>query len=384
MYKVRSIDPILEKSSHTQSIYIIVFSVPQYIYISIIVYPSNLGSSINCLILILQSDMEYRSIDITIISAEGLNDVNLVSKMDVYVVASISGVRKMTPVDKRGGTFPKWNHRMQFSVAESAVNKPHLCLLFQIRSDRVLGDKDIGYVSVPLRDLLAGGYTDTERIVEYQVQKPSGRPKGTLKFSFKFDGNITHPSTAAPAKVHEPVTAYPPYVDPSKAGAAAPEKVHEYVTAYPPYVDPSKAGTAMAYPPYGGASTAGAAVPVKGQEPVQAFPPNMGSNTTGAPPPAGVAMAYNPPPAYAYPPHTAGYGYPPPPQAYPAPPMAGGYGYAQPQVQKPKKKKNNFGMGLGAGLLGGLLVGDMLSDAGDMGSYDGGFDDAGFDGGFDF
>ncbi|XP_059629562.1 protein SRC2-like [Cornus florida] len=230
--------------------------------------------------------MAYHTLDITIISAEGLDDVNLVTKMDVYVVASISGVRKLTRADKHGGTKPKWNHHMNYFVAESALQKPDLCLTFTLRSDRVLGDKDIGYVYVPLPDLLAGN-TTSERVVEYPVQKPPEEPKGTLKFSYKYDGKFTPPHTAAPAKAHEPVTAYPASVDSSKAGAAAQAKV---------------------------------------QEPVTVHPPNISVSTTVAQP-ARVAMAY-PRPPYTYPPQQAagGFGYPPLPQEYPVPAMAG-YGY---------------------------------------------------------
>ncbi|XP_059629559.1 protein SRC2-like [Cornus florida] len=93
--------------------------------------------------------MAYRTLDITIISAEGLDDVNLVTKMDVYVVASISSVRKLTPADKHGGTKPKPPRRQH-----------HL----------------------------------------------------RLKFSYKYDGKFTPPHTAAPAKGQEPVTVHPPNI----------------------------------------------------------------------------------------------------------------------------------------------------------------------------
>uniref|UniRef100_A0A5B6YU67 C2 domain-containing protein n=1 Tax=Davidia involucrata TaxID=16924 RepID=A0A5B6YU67_DAVIN len=272
--------------------------------------------------------MEYRPLDITVISADDLKNVNIFTMMDVYVVVSLSmtatttatdsKTKRKTHIDKDGGSSPRWNHRMKFSIEESTIaQQPNLSLLFQLMSDRFFGDRDIGQVSVPIRELLdsnssaaAAVDNNSERVVDYQVRTPSGKPKGTLKFSYKFGEKFT--AQLAAKKADEPVTAYPP-------------------------------------------------------------PPGVGY----AMPPPGMAGAYPPPPGYGYPPPPPGHGYPPPPgYGYqPQPQPMAGYGYMPPQQQKKKKKGSGMGLGLGAGLLGGLLVGDMLSDAGDMGGYD----DAGFD-----
>ncbi|KAI8555725.1 hypothetical protein RHMOL_Rhmol05G0197200 [Rhododendron molle] len=281
--------------------------------------------------------MEYRPLDITVISAENLKDVNLISKMDVYVVVSIAddpSTKRKTRVDKDGGKSPKWKDRLNFAVDAAALARnPGLPLVFRLRSERPLGDKDIGEVAVPMKELLDRADGGAEHVVEYQVRTPSGKLKGTLKFSYKFGDKLAAPvapAYAPPAKSknsNEPVTAYPAH-----AGAS---------TAYPP----PPQGYAQPHPAYSGYSA-----------PQQGY----GAGYPGYPPP---------PPQYAgYPAAAPAYGYPPPQQQ--------GYGYP-PQQQK--KKKNNFGLGLGAGLLGGLLVGDMVSDVGEMGAYDAGFDDAGFD-----
>ncbi|KAL6964759.1 Protein kinase C conserved region 2 (CalB) [Sarracenia purpurea var. burkii] len=295
--------------------------------------------------------MEYRPLDITVMSAEDLKDVNLISKMAVYVVVSIgndaNSTKRKTPVDKDGGRNPKWNDRFKFAVDVDALSRHRdLPLVFKLKAERVLGDRDVGVVVIPIQELLNnaasnGDATTTagsERIVDYQVWMPTGKPKGTLKFSYKFGDIITNQVGAKNAKpVDEPVTAYP-----------------------------APAGNSAAYPP-----------------------PPQGIGYA-PPPPSGVAPPYLHPAVY---PPQPGYGYPPPPgygggyppaQAYGYPPPLGygGYGYAPPpppQAQQNKKKMGaGLGLGLGAGLLGGLLVGDMLSDAGDMAAYDAGYD-AGFD-----
>ncbi|KAG6430201.1 hypothetical protein SASPL_108263 [Salvia splendens] len=155
--------------------------------------------------------MEYRRLNITVQSAQGLKDVNHFSKMSVYVEVSIAGYPQSwqrTPVDKNSGTSPKWNHRMEFVVDEPYLTKPGLSLLFQIRTWSTFGpDKDVGAVTVPIHDLDSSS-TAADRIVEYQVITPSGKPKGTLKFSYKFGDKFRH--QPQPKRVEEPVTAYPP------------------------------------------------------------------------------------------------------------------------------------------------------------------------------
>ncbi|XP_028783944.1 protein SRC2-like [Neltuma alba] len=284
--------------------------------------------------------MEYLPLELTIISAKDLQDVNLFSKMDVYAVVSISGdayqnQKAKTPVDRDGGTSPTWNFPMKFNVNESAARQNRLSIEIKLKSERSMaGDKDIGVVHVPVKELLDNtGDGKSAQFVSYQVRKPSGKPKGSLNFSYKFGEKVTAP-VAAPA------------------GKAYPEGV-------------SKGEPVMAYPPSAAGSSSAPAYGAPYPPPHGAYPP--------------------PPPQYA-----AGYGYPPPPHQGGYPPAYGGYppaqpGYGYPPVQKPAKK-NKFGMGLGAGLLGGalggLLIGDMVSDAADYDAgYDAGFDDAG---GFDF
>ncbi|GKV31515.1 hypothetical protein SLEP1_g40197 [Rubroshorea leprosula] len=278
--------------------------------------------------------MAYRTLDINLISASDLKNVNLVSKMDVYAVVSLAGdssnhkQKVKTTVDRVGGSNPSWNFPIKFTVDETLAQQNRLLLVVNLKCERTLGDKEVGEVNVPVKELLdSTGNGGSMKFISYQVMKPSGKPKGMLNFSYKFgEKSVEATAPSAPpvveSKAEKPVNAYPATV----AGSSYPP------VAYPP------PPTAYAYP----------------QQAYSAYPP---------PPPAG----------YGYP--------PPPPPGYPYPAQAG-YGYPPPPVQQPPKK-NKFGLGLGAGLiggaLGGLLIGDLVSDAV---AYDGGYD-AGFcDGGF--
>ncbi|KAJ6725460.1 hypothetical protein OIU79_003770 [Salix purpurea] len=314
--------------------------------------------------------MGERTLEINVISARSLKDVNYISKMDVYAVVSISGddakqkpsQKTKTPIDRAGGKNPTWNFPMKFGIPETPLAENRLNLVIKLKCERALGDKDVGEVNVPVKELLdSAGDGKSMKFVSYQVRKPSGKPKGEVSFSFKFSEieKVAVPEeSAAAAKAtnssSQPVTAY---ADVPVVGSSS-----------VPYAEHPPVPPGYGYPP----------------------PPPYG----GYPPPPQPGYGYPPPPqpGYGYPPPPQpGYGYPPPPQpgyGYPPPPgygyqtAQGGYGYPPPVQGKQPQKKSKFGMGLGAGLLGGavggLLIGDMVSDAA---SYDAGFDGGG---GFDF
>ncbi|KAK4345199.1 hypothetical protein RND71_035375 [Anisodus tanguticus] len=269
--------------------------------------------------------MEWRPFDITVLSADGIKNVNLYYPMDVYVEVSIFGYaknKKKTFVDKKGGTSPKWNYPMKFTLDEPSLTKPDLSLFFRLRSNHFFGDKDIGIVTIPIQELFTDSTSNddgsTERVVEYQVFTAGTRkPKGTLKFSYKFGKKFVHS--------HQHINGYPAL----PAGTQ-----HHPVTGYPPtHMPPVWCGTSStgmtcqqhqySPPPYGGYP---AAMPSAGY------------------PPAGYNEYYPPPPGHGYNPQM------------------------QHQVQQPNNNKGNkfgamgVGLGLGAGLVGGALVGHAISD----------------------
>ncbi|XP_038897336.1 protein SRC2-like [Benincasa hispida] len=367
-----------------------------------------------------------RSMEIKLVSARDLNNVNLLMKMDVYAVIKLlatdpagkskpkSAQKFTTPVDKEGGSNPIWNYSVKFAIDEAAARANCLTLVFKLRCQRNLGDKDIGEVYVPVKELLESvgdGKGDLMQHLSYQVRKPSGNPQGVLNFAFKFGDNFpSGPIKPDPAQSYNPVSAYPPPEPSSVAvangGAYPPPQLEPSSVAVahggaypPPQPEPSSVAVAHggAYPPpppppsqpevYPPSSNLYPVIPPKWAAPeigFSAYPPAAAGYSVYPPTtsynsyaPAPTYSAYAPAPtqqpgygynhqpsAYGYPPPPT-YGYPPPPSYYPPP---------------PQNKKSNMGLGLGAGLvggmLGGLLIGDMVSDA-----ADGGFGDSG---GFDF
>jgi hypothetical protein len=283
--------------------------------------------------------MEHRTLEITLIGAKDLKQVNLFSKMEVYAIVSIAGgydnTQHRSPTDTTGNRNPNWNFPIKFTIDATAAEQNRLTLLIKLRCQRALGDRDVGDVHVPIKELLDGAGDGKQaqsqaQFVRYQVRKSSGKPKGELNFSYKFGEKVV--------RADEPVTAYPAGHPVGKVGSG-----------YPAPPAPYAATSSGSYP----------------QQPPAGYPP-QGQPGYGYPPPQ---------PGYGYPPPQPGYGPPQPGYGYP---QQGYAGYPPQQVQKPKKNKmGGMGMGLGAGLLGGLLIGDMISDVGDYGGGD-------FDGGFDF
>lgn len=168
----------------------------------------------------------YRVLELNLISANDLKKVTLLSRMRVYAVASIFGGDPRLPVhstsaDRHGGCCPAWNSVFHFPIPSGADTRG-LVLRVLLRTERVLGARDVGEVFVPVDDLMAGA-DRASRPATYQVRRPrSGRPHGMLYLCYKF---IDIPTTGA-----------------NKYGQGSPEKAaHKVVT--------EDASPATAYPP---------------------------------------------------------------------------------------------------------------------------------------
>ncbi|OMO53544.1 C2 calcium-dependent membrane targeting [Corchorus capsularis] len=145
------------------------------------------------------------SLEITVVSAKDLKDVNLFTTMDVYAVVSIvsmireHGTAQRTPVDKDCGSSPEWNYSMKFNIEEALAQPNGFYLYFRLKSDRrLLGDKEIGDVMVPIKELLDHN-NGNEKVKSYDVKTPFGwgkgklEKKGILNFSYKFGEKFENP-----------------------------------------------------------------------------------------------------------------------------------------------------------------------------------------------
>ncbi|KAJ0721206.1 putative C2 domain-containing protein [Helianthus annuus] len=141
--------------------------------------------------------MEYKTLDLTLISATGLTKAG---KLSVYAVASIFDSRKVinnvqkfkTPIHKDGGSDPTWNFPMKFTLNKAASR---MTLVVKIKGVRMLVDKNLGEVRVPIKELLEGVDPEgkTTQNVSYHMIGRDGEVKGVVSFSYKF-GEKSSPS----------------------------------------------------------------------------------------------------------------------------------------------------------------------------------------------
>ncbi|KAJ4898636.1 Calcium-dependent lipid-binding (CaLB domain) family protein [Raphanus sativus] len=164
--------------------------------------------------------MKDLTLELNINSASDLENVNYITKMNVYAVITLLGDKKIhqkvkTGVDRYGGSNPNWNHAVKFPVNERLAREGRLTLVVGLFSSRLLGDKDIGKVEVPLVYLLpstnGNGNDHGMKFATYQVRTPSEKMKGSLTFSYRIPFISGQPYQQVPASWASPTHGYGPY-----------------------------------------------------------------------------------------------------------------------------------------------------------------------------
>ncbi|XP_031743071.1 protein SRC2 homolog isoform X2 [Cucumis sativus] len=94
--------------------------------------------------------MEVRPLEIRIIKAHDLKDVNLITKMDVYAVVSISGdhlnnQKQKTTVDKDAGPNPSWDFPMTFTVDDAGNEVKFGSFSVRLSNGKAKGTLDLAY-----------------------------------------------------------------------------------------------------------------------------------------------------------------------------------------------------------------------------------------------
>lgn len=117
--------------------------------------------------------MAFRTLELTLISAKDLKDVNLLHKLEVYaeVVLSIDPRSKQrTLTDREGTKNPTWNSTLKFTLPADPCATGTFNIM--LRAERSLGDRDVGEVHIELKEILdtAKGDGPTQpKFVSYQV-----------------------------------------------------------------------------------------------------------------------------------------------------------------------------------------------------------------------
>ncbi|XP_075659654.1 protein SRC2-like [Castanea sativa] len=165
--------------------------------------------------------MDVTSIELKVISCKDLKSFNLFRKLSAYAVVSLINddevkknqeqqhlQRQKTPVDRVGDGNPEWNHVIHFDLKHISHRDHcnHFLLKFELRSEGIVfGNKTIGQVQVPLKDLI-DEFNGAVRFISYQVRTcDSNKPTGVLNFSYKINGKTKRIAEASD-KVHSPTT----------------------------------------------------------------------------------------------------------------------------------------------------------------------------------
>ncbi|XP_019087415.1 PREDICTED: protein SRC2-like [Camelina sativa] len=144
--------------------------------------------------------MAKLTLELKINSANSLLNVNFITKMDVYAKINIRDEntqkkqKAKTIVDRSGGSNPIWNQALKFSVNERLVRDGRLTLVMRLISRRILGNKEIGRVGIPLLELLnsisppisSGSNNQEMKLMNREVRTLSGKQAGFLNFQYKF------------------------------------------------------------------------------------------------------------------------------------------------------------------------------------------------------
>ena len=148
--------------------------------------------------------MEYRTLEIKMISAKDVKDVTPFFKMlMIFVVVSISGdplnpQTEVTDADGDGRRNPKWNSSLRFTFKESLANQNRLLLKIHLGALLYFPNKLIGTVNIPLKELFDN---PAGHQLSYQVRKiNSEESRGTLNLSYKFSDRVEAPPPPKPMK----------------------------------------------------------------------------------------------------------------------------------------------------------------------------------------
>ncbi|KAJ7522481.1 hypothetical protein O6H91_18G013300 [Diphasiastrum complanatum] len=187
---------------------------------------------------------EFRRLELRIISARDLKDVNFIGKMKTYVVAYVNPFRKVsTHLDKDGGKNPVWDEKLVIPVEEQLLTQQAV-LSLEIYSHGSLSPKMVGSTQIPLAQAAsAADKSDSSGFqrLDLQIRRPSGRIQGSITISsFQLGEKISMP-TPTPmnqSSSSRPVPTYPP------AAGYAPSS-----GPYQPYPPPQYQYPGAGYPP---------------------------------------------------------------------------------------------------------------------------------------
>ncbi|KAG6435962.1 hypothetical protein SASPL_100843 [Salvia splendens] len=132
----------------------------------------------------------FRNFQITLVSANNLENVRRFGEMKVYAKVSLNeetGTITKTNVDTVGGLNPRWNFQVGYTISDSAFTgqRGAVQVVVKLYCDRTLGDKYLGEVRIPIESLFDFWYRGVYEMSYWVTGTQHGR--SSLHISYRFD-----------------------------------------------------------------------------------------------------------------------------------------------------------------------------------------------------
>ena len=134
---------------------------------------------------------EEHVLEMTLISARNLKDVNFISKMETYVVINLPPNSEFTTkVDSKGGVNPHWNESFHLLLPKTLLQIGESRIKMEIYTLSTLGPKFVGEVNIPLSDVSTSTHYNKTQYKSYPIKVASGDFHGELHISFNLKDKV--------------------------------------------------------------------------------------------------------------------------------------------------------------------------------------------------
>ncbi|XP_043718058.1 BON1-associated protein 2-like [Telopea speciosissima] len=149
-----------------------------------------------------------RSLEITIISAEGLSLDGRSVKKNAFVIVRTDSLNQVaTSIDSEGGSYPSWNQKLKPISLPNSV----LFITVEVQCKTSLGMRSVGTAKISVSEFI-GDYTPPQYLhfLSYRLRDRKGERNGIINFSVKTAGppgqkcfGLTAPPSLGMVAAHE-------------------------------------------------------------------------------------------------------------------------------------------------------------------------------------
>ncbi|RXI08943.1 hypothetical protein DVH24_023087 [Malus domestica] len=128
-------------------------------------------------------------LEVNLVSAKGLGETHLFSRMDPYVVIEYKGQERKSSVAREQGSSPEWNEKFTFRAEYPGSGGEYKITLKIMDQDTFTSDDFIGQATIYVKELLAQGVqngTAEQHPLYYSVVRANNTYHGEIKVGLTF------------------------------------------------------------------------------------------------------------------------------------------------------------------------------------------------------